>query len=402
MNLKTNFYIRQIVQKFLPSLVINAHQRSTLHLLGICKTSALGGHREKCNQCSFERFHYNSCGNRNCPSCQGVKKQEWIYNRMQDLLPVKYYHCVFTIPSELYIYFRYNKILLYNTLLQSVRETLMTFGKDPRYGIAGKIGGIQVLHTWTQQLQYHPHVHCIVPAGGLSHNGKWNHSCGNGLFLFPVRAMSVFFRGRFMAKLKAFFKLGKLSLPDQAIKNHHKTKELLYKKKWVVYAKRPFGGPEQVLEYLGRYTHKICISNYRIISVSDTHVTFRFQNRRKKKLSIKTIEGTQFLRLFAEHILPKGFVKIRHFGLLSARTKKKDLQLARKSLGVPSVIQRQKLSTQELIRLANGKNPYQCPNCQKGEMIIVQVIPSIRGSPVKTPIRIKPKYRKIKLDKSLA
>jgi len=290
---KGNFEIAQVIQKFLPLVENQGHlsgqQRSMLKLMSLCKTAALGGHKERCNACTFTRIHYNSCGNRNCPSCQGVKKAQWIYDRQHDLLPVKYFHGVFTIPSELYSLFRYNKKTLYDLLLRCVKDTLLTFGLDPKHGINGKVGGILLLHTWTQQLTYHPHVHCIVPAGGLQTNGIWKHSKSKGEFLFPVLAMSRLFRGKLLAGIHQMYKNKQLTLTAKIDANYLTIKRKLYKKEWVVYAKKAFGGPNHVLEYLGRYTHKICISNYRILKITKTHVQFRYQDR---KHGYKTKEKT--------------------------------------------------------------------------------------------------------------
>lgn len=400
--------ISTVVQRFLPQLALqgslSAHQMSMLKLMSLCKTAALGGHRERCDRCSHTKIHYNSCGNRNCPNCQGVNKEKWIVDRQHDLLPVKYFHCVFTVPSELYIYFRYNKKLLYGLLMRTVKDTLLTFGYDPKQGINGKIGGINVLHTWTQQLTYHPHacpehsrrVHCIVPAGGLTKSGQWKEAKSKGNFLFPVRAMSRLFRGKLLAGIHELFMSKQVKLPADGLAKHKAIKNKLYTKEWNVYAKKAFGGPKQVLEYLGRYTHKICISNYRILKVTQTHVTFKYLDRKAKKSKIKTISGIQFLAFFAEHILPKGFVKIRHFGFLSARSKAKDLALIRKSLGAPTPPPKQKLTTREFMIITTGKDPYRCPSCEIGEMVIISIIPPIRGSPVKIPRRYFAKDRKIK------
>ncbi len=216
MTVHRNHSINTVIQRFLPGLEISnslsGHQRSVLKLMSICKTSALGGHKERCNNCSHTKVHYNSCGNRNCPSCQGVNKQKWIIKRQQDLLPVKYFHSVFTVPSELYPYFRYNKRKLYTILMKCVKDTLHTFGKDPKHGINGKVGAILLQHTWTQKMTYHPHIHCIVPAGGINKAGQWKHSKSKGDFLFPVKAISRLFRGKLLAALHNEYKKGNLIL----------------------------------------------------------------------------------------------------------------------------------------------------------------------------------------------
>ena len=282
----------------------------------------------------------------------------------------------------------------YNLLFQSVRETLLTFGYDPKHGIAAKVGAICLLHTWTQQMTYHPHVHCIVPAGGLTKKGKWSNAKSKGQFLFPVKAMSRLFRGKLMAAMHTSFKQGKLTLTPSMSRSYYKTKNKLYHKEWVVYAKKAFCGPQQVLEYLGRYSHRICISNYRITNISQSDVTFRYLDRKTNKQRSKTSSGLDFIRLFAEHILPKRFVKIRHIGLLASRSKKKDLSLARRSLGTSSPPPRVKMNTRDFIIMTTGKDPYLCTCCSQGEMVIIAVIPPIRGSPIKPPFRLLPSYRK--------
>lgn len=235
-----------VIQRFLPELVsqksLSAHQLTTLQLMSLCKTAALGGHRERCTDCSYVKIHYNSCGNRNCPNCQGVNKEKWIVDRLHDLLPVKYFHCVFTVPSELYIYFRYNKKLLYGLLMQTVKDTLLALGYDPKHGINGKVGGINVLHTWTQQLSYHPHVHCIVPAGGLRKSGKWQEAKCKGEFLFHVKVMSRLFRGKLLAGIHELFTSSQLRLPANVAASHKATKNKMYKIEWNVHAKKAFGG----------------------------------------------------------------------------------------------------------------------------------------------------------------
>ena len=236
---KTNYNIALVIQRFLPKVLasrsLSGHQKSILNLMQICKTAALGGHKERCDHCHHSKIHYNSCGNRNCPSCQGVNKEKWIIDRQQDLLPVKYFHCVFTIPSELQPYFRYNKKLLFGLIMKCTIDTLKVFGNDPKHGINAKIGSIALLHTWTQQLAFHPHVHCIVPAGGLTNSGSWNHSKSGGNFLFPVHAMSIVFRGKLLAAIHKLFKANKLKLSPQLSADYLYLKNKLYKKDWVVY-----------------------------------------------------------------------------------------------------------------------------------------------------------------------
>ena len=281
--------------------------------------------------------------------------------------------------------------------MKCVKETLQEFGLDPKHGIQGKIGGIMLLHTWNQQLGFHPHVHVITPAGGITKKGQWKHAKSKGEFLFQVKALSKVFRGKLMAGIHRLYLNKELKMSDSMKKDYRSIKDLLYNKKWVVYSKEAFGGPDQVLEYIGRYTHRICISNHRILKITDTHVTFRYLDRENNKSKIKTITGEAFIRLFAEHILPKRFVKIRHFGFLSSRSKAKDLAIARKSLNASTPPPIKKMSTREFILHTTGKDPYLCPCCQTGEMVMVTILPKIRGSPIRPPMRFHAKEKKINL-----
>jgi len=404
---KSEVGIKQVLHRFLPQLLqehhLCGHQRSILKLMQLCKTSALGGHKEMCNSCHHTKIHYNSCGNRHCPNCQGVNKEIWIHARLKDLLPVTYFHTVFTIPSELYQLFSYNKRLLYSCQMNAVRQTLLALGHDPKHDLNGQIGGICIQHTWTQQMTYHPHIHCIVPAGAMSKQGAWTSSKGKGNFLFPVRVMSGLYKGKLMAMIHEQFKAGQLTLPkSMSTQDYTKLKRLMYTKGFNVYAKKAFGGPDQILEYLGRYTHKICISNHRILKMTKTHVTFRYTDRKKNQLKCKTICGVKFLKLFAEHILPKRFVKIRHIGFLAPRFKARNLKSIRKHLKVcpPEVIEYK--NTRDFITATTGIDPHLCPKCHKGEMVIISMLTRIRGSPYPDPdikiyTRPIPAYRKVEL-----
>jgi hypothetical protein len=247
-------------------------------------------------------------------------------------------------------------------------------------------------------MTYHPHVHCIIPAGGLTKNGHWKHAKSNGSFLFPVRALSRLFRGKLLAGIHEEFQSGHLNMSTDMLQSYRIVKDKLYKKEWVVYAKETFGGPQQVFEYLARYTHKICISNYRILKVDNKNATFRYLDRKMDQSKIKTVQGTEFIKRFAEHILPKGFGRIRHIGLLSSKVKKMDLHSVRKSLKATQPPQKIKVDTREFILMTKGKDICRCPRCSKGEMIIIDVIlPTIRGSPGSKSFRRIPKYRKIKM-----
>ena len=281
--------------------------------------------------------------------------------------------------------------------MRCAKDVLLTFGQDPKHGISGKVGAIMILHTWNQQLGFHPHVHCIVPAGGVNKKGQWKVAKSKGEFLFPVRAISSLFRGKLLAAIHQLFLGNNLNLNAKLKNEYWKTKNKLYSIDWNTYAKKAFGGPQQVLEYLARYTHKICISNYRIENITEQEVTFRYLDRKINKTKSKAMEGEKFLKLFSEHILPKGFVRIRHVGFLSSRSKKKDLASIRKSLKVSQPISKPKLTTRQFILLTTGVDPYQCPCCNKGEMVIVSILPAIRGSPISSMFRTFPKDRKIQI-----
>lgn len=362
-------------------------QHQAKRLIMYCKTSKLGSHQEQCNTCGHKKVHFNSCGNRNCPNCQGVNKERWLLERQYDLLPVTYFHVVFTVPSELRSLFRFNQKVLYNLLFRASKETLFEFAQHPKQKMEAKLGMIAILHTWNQQMQYHPHLHCIIPAGGIDKQGNWKTSKGDDDFLFSVKALSDKFKKKFLILLVELYKAGEITLLSDTdlawsnATNFYATKSKLYNKKWVVYCKEAFGGPEQVLEYLGRYTHRIAISNYRIVKVDSTHVTFSYLDRKNNKTALRTVKGEDFVALFLQHVLPKGFVKIRHSGFLSSRSKKQDLHHIQKALDVILEAKTERLSTREVIIKTTGKDPYKCPKCQKGLMVVIKIIPGSRGSP---------------------
>jgi len=315
-----------------------------------------------------------------------VDRERWLLKRSNDLLPVTYFHGVFTVPSELRILFLYNKKRLYNLLFQCVWETIYSFGMDPRQKLEGKPGMIGILPTWNQQMQYHPHIHCILPGGGLTEKGEWKGTKGKADFLFSVAALSSKFKKKFLILLTALYKNGDLSIPDKdplwnSATSFYKTKKALYKKDWVVYNKPSFKDHHQVFEYLGRYTHKIAISNHRIIKITDTHVTFRYLDRKKEASATRTLTGEKFILCFLQHVLPKRFTKIRHYGFLSTRSKKADLERIRKALDAKSPEEKKKLSAREIIIKTTGQDPYLCPHCKTDTMRIIKITPAIRGSP---------------------
>lgn len=303
-----------------------AQVKKVLGRLSRCRTSELGFHLYRCSDegCAHVKYQYHSCRDRHCPRCGALKKEEWIEARTRELLPVKYYHVVFTLPHELNSLVMGHQRLLYKLLFDASSQTLLTFGRDEKY-LGAQLGVISVLHTWGQQLSFHPHVHCIVSGGGITGDGKWKQATKNDWrFLFPVKAMSVVYRGKFMQELKALIAEGLVNLVAGVdIKAFF---NLLYSKDWVVYAKAPFGGPQAVIEYVGRYTHKVAISNHRIMGISEKEDSVSFQYKdyldkgRQKQM---TLAASEFIRRFSQHILPKGFTKIRMYGYLSNRGRHK-------------------------------------------------------------------------------
>lgn len=322
----------------------------------------MGGHVDACSDCGSVRVSYNSCRNRHCPKCQGRKREEWIQARETELLPVPYFHLVFTLPQELNPLALQKPKQVYDTLFEAAWETVLSFARDTKH-LGARPGMVAVLHTWGQTLSLHPHLHCIVPGGGLDEKGRWKGARSKGKFLFPVKAMSLVFRAKYTEKLKE-----RLPQVDKQLVSS------LFQKQWVVYAKRPFAGPQSVVEYLGRYTHKIAISNHRLLKVEQEQVTFSYKDYRKgaQKQEMK-LEAVEFIRRFSLHILPRGFVRIRHYGILSSTSKAVAIPVIRQQLPEKK---RQKVKVREL----KEYNPLLCPCCKKETMITLQVLPK-RGPP---------------------
>lgn len=361
------------------ALKINAWQLRTLSAIKNCRTAALGGHIDGCTSCGHLQLSYNSCRNRHCPKCQGHKREEWIQARSRDLLPVPYYHVVFTLPSAINQLALHQPPVVYSILFKAAWATIQAFSQDKKW-VGAKMGMIAILHTWGQQLTLHPHLHCIVPGGGVSKNGHWKQAkAKGGKYLFPVKAMSKVFTGKYC------------SLLARQLPNEYKTlRNALWQKPWVVYAKQPFGGPKQVIEYLGRYTHKVAISNHRIQNIDDDTVSFSYKDYRQgAKKKIMTLSHTEFIRRFAQHILPKGFVRIRHYGLLSSTWKREKLSELQQSLGVET--------TKGNLPVTKHK---QCPCCKNYSLEIVFEFDA-RGPPNYWKERMK-KYEQSKTKKRTA
>jgi hypothetical protein len=326
----------------------------------VCRTEALGGHLYRCDACDYERPVYNSCRNRHCPKCQSFAKARWLEKQTAELLPVGYFHLVFTLPHE------FNRVVLAHNksalaiLFKAVSETLIEFGKSR---LGGTLGIIAVLHTWDQTLKDHFHLHCLVPAGVLSSDrSRW--IAARSGFLFPLKALSRVFRGKFLALLGQARQRGKIDLLYSDVRVPHQ-------KSWVVYAKKPFGSPQTVLDYLGRYTHRVALSNDRILAVDQGQVTLSYRDRKdgdRKKTSI--LDADEFIRRFLLHVLPDGFMRIRHFGFLANRSKKQALARCRALLGSqPAVPQSAPLPAKDLLLKLTGVDLSRCPCCHQGTMI---------------------------------
>ena len=302
-----------------------------------CRTAALGGHIDVCPRCGHQAISYNTCRNRHCPKCQTNARDQWLAERSEELLPVPYFHVVFTLPQELSDLGLQNKEVLYNLLFRASSETLLEVASDPKH-LGADIGFLSVLHTWGQNLLHHPHVHCVIPAGGIASNRAAWISMGSRFFL-PVKVLSRVFRGNFVVALKRAFRRGELGFHGKLgtvsdSKAFRRFLRQLFRQDWVVYAKRPFGGPEHVLHYLARYTHRVAISNHRLISFADGKVTFRWKDyAHGSKKRAMTVTAEEFLRRFLLHVLPRGFVRIRHFGFLANRRRAESVQLCQHLIG---------------------------------------------------------------------
>jgi hypothetical protein len=351
-----------------------------------CRTAALGGHVEGCEDCGHVRIAYNSCRNRHCPKCQGAAAREWLAAREADLLPVGYFHVVFTVPAEIADIAFHNKAVVYDLLFRAASETMLTIAADPRH-LGARIGITAVLHTWGSAMTHHPHIHMVVPGGGISLDGeRWISS--RAAFLLPVRVLSKLFRRLFLARLIELHTAGRIHFFGDQVeliqrRPFLRTLAPLRKKTWVVYAKPPFAGPEAVLAYLSRYTHRIAISNRRLISFDETGVTFRYKDYRRddaERQRTMTLAADEFIRRFLLHVLPKGFHRIRHYGLLASAGRKTNVARARKLLAVPALIE-----TEE-----PGPEPYSLPPCPRcgGHMVVIEIFQGVaqaRAPPV--PLR---------------
>jgi hypothetical protein len=341
---------------------LTPHHRRILRALVQCRTAALGGHRDRCEQCAQPALSYNSCRDRHCPKCLTAARDQWVAARQRELLPVGYVHVVFTMPAVLARLALSNKRVVYDLLFRAAAATLLQVSANPKR-LGAAIGGLMVLHTWGQRLQHHPHIHCVVPAGGLSSDGaRWIHA--RPTFFLPVKVLRQVFRGKLVAGLREAFQHGRLSFPgtlqplatDAAFRAFLRS---LYRQAWVVYAKPPFGSSAHVLHYLARYTHRVAISNHRLVTVTDDTVSFRWKDyRHGSQIRTLTLEADEFLRRFLLHVLPTRFVRIRYFGFLAPRCRTHDLAQCRHLLGVDSTP-----ASADVPVMSPSTRTWPCPRC---------------------------------------
>lgn len=362
-------------QAYAHSHPLTSAQRKVVRCIIECRTAALGGQRESCQRCGYSRYRYYSCRNRHCPQCQSLAKAQWLEDRQRELLPTPYFHNVFTLPHELnslVLYSERNRRALWDLLFKSASETLLAFGRN---NLGGTIGLTLVLHTWDQQLRPHFHVHAVVTGGALAEDGsRWID--GGRKFLFPVKALSKVFRGKYIEGIEKLLAANRLDLPPQLL-DIDKQRQLLRKlrrKPWVVYSKRPFAGPEKLLDYLGRYSHRVAISNHRILSLDDGQVTFSYRDRRDgDRRKTMRLAAEEFISRFLKHVLPKHFMRIRHYGLLANRRKKDQLAACRERLGAAPPLPSEPKSLAEWLLVWTGEDPARCPNCGHVELVSEEI-----------------------------
>lgn len=379
--MKTKFELADVVRQFGKQLIeqkkLSPQQIKVLNNIVQCRTASLGGHEDACDNCGTIRYSYNSCGNRHCPKCQSTKQAIWIENLIEKTLPVKHYHIIFTVPHSLNDICLWNDKLYYKILFNAVWRTLHSFGYT-HYGVES--GAVAVLHSWGQNLSLHPHIHCIVPAAGYSLNGKWKNIDKYKNYLYPVHQLSDTFKGKFLDSLKR--KLKKVSM----LNNFNAQIQKAYNTNWVVHSEPSLAKAEHVIRYLGQYTHRVAITNQRIIDISDTHVTFiakDYRDHAQKKPV--TLEGTEFLKRFCMHILHQRFVRIRHYGIYNHTTKRSlELMFIPEKLNIEKLIKLKETSAERIKRLT-GFDIGLCQTCKKGRMHIINVIPRNRAPPSHLP-----------------
>ena len=349
------------------------HRKIVSDLLN-CRTAHLGGHIERCDNCGTFRITYHSCRNRHCPKCQHMPRERWLEKRKDEILPVSYFHVIFTLPHELNTIILNNKKVMLNILFKAASRTLITFGEND---LNGSPGFLAILHTWDQKLNAHFHLHCLVAGGVVSKDKKRWISVRND-YLFNAKALSLVFRGKFIERMSHACLNEKINLTGNAYKN---LKNKLYTKNWVVSVRDPVKSPEHVLEYLARYTHRVAIANSRIRAIKDGRVTFTAKDRKKNKMESVTITAVEFIRKFLLHSLPKGFVRIRHYGFLANRNRNANLNTIRRLMGLSAPPEKETASLEEMIQKLTGTDITICPCCNKGKMQFFAEIPKGRARP---------------------
>jgi hypothetical protein len=371
---------------------LDRQQWRVMRAIEQCRTAALGGHVDQCDRCGHRVISYNSCRNRHCPKCQALAKAEWLEARRRELLPVDYYHVVFTLPDALAPLAVQNKRVMYNLLFQAASQTLLTIAADPRH-LGAQIGFVAILHSWGQTLMPHPHLHCVVPGGGIAPDAQRWIACRPGFFL-PVRVLSRLYRRLFLGALRRAFQQGQLTFHGsldvlRTTEAFHAYLRARRRTEWVVYAKPPFGGPEKVLDYLGRYTHRIAIANHRLLSMDDGKVRFTYRDyKHGRRRRTMTLDALEFLRRFFLHVLPHGFVRIRYYGFLANRHRAEKLQLCRALFGVTGADTQAPCTKQDwatLLQALTGNDPLRCPRCQCGRLIRVEIMPPARNALIRAP-----------------
>lgn len=371
---------------------VSGQEKGLIHLLSSCRTSALGSHFEKCDHCGYTGKAYNSCRNRHCPVCQGKDKLEWMDKRMKELLPVGYYHLVFTLPHKLNLLCLQNKKVMYSLLFKAASQTLLELSKDTRH-MGADIGLITVLHTWGQNMTEHPHLHCIMPAGGLSFDkNHWVHINKKNDFFIHVKVVSKKFRGKFLDLLKQSYRDGELTLKGSlpGIKGAVQFSRFLsplYRKDWVVNIQAPMGKPEKILEYLSRYVFRIAITDHRILEVKDGKVLFSWKDYRSNTFRKMRLDTDEFIRRFLLHVLPRGFFKVRYYGIFSSRYRKKNIETARKLLEQEAEDKKEEAMEDgtgqwekqdtiwdEILKLIQNYRQPNCPACKKGRMYFAGIV----------------------------
>ena len=358
---------------------LSAARRRAMLAIESCRTAALGGHVERCGDCGHQRVSYNSCRNRNCPKCQGLARAQWLQDRQAELLDVPYFHVVFTVPAQIEVIAFQNQTVVYDILFRAAAETLRIIAADPKH-LGAEIGFLGVLHTWGQNLLHHPHIHFLVPGGGIAPGGQSWIACRPGFFL-PVQVLSRMFRGLFLRDLEKAFAAGELNffsahrhLYEPAAIRRYLTP--VWNADWVVYAKRPFAGPAQLLDYVGRYTHRVAISNNRLVSMDDSKVCFRWKDYRDdNRRKTMTLEAEEFIRRFLIHVLADGFHRIRYFGFLGNCHRERKLARCRELLAMaPGGSAVDPADYRDRFEALTGRSLRECPHCHTGTMVVIDCI----------------------------